>query len=165
MRPCLKTKNLSTEPDPPMWIVWVWEKGGCQEPFPEGGRCEVQIGTPEMTVSQLKLDYIKGLLAGREIKAPAQPSSGTCLPARATSLVTYQSPGWPPDSFGPCSHVLVMHFKVLTPFLPLPPPQTPCPQASLPTATLPPYNIHDFSTPCLFSPGHGQSAVCVCACV
>lgn len=108
-------------------------KRGCQKPLPEGGWCQVQMGTQKTVLAELKLDSIERLLSERSKLTQSTKN----LPA--TSLVTYQSPCCPPDTFSPFSRLLVMHFKVHTsipalltslPKLPGPPSS----QASLPAA-------------------------------
>lgn len=62
-------------------------------------------------MAQLKLDYI-------DCWQRDKSSHTACLRnSPATSLVTYQSPHWPPDSFSPYSRVLALHFKVHTSIL------------------------------------------------
>lgn len=67
---------------------------GCSEPLPEGGWCQVQMGTQRNTNLGSAQARLYRESAGREMK-------GSLRNLPATSPVTYQSRRWPPDSLVP----------------------------------------------------------------
>lgn len=100
-------------PNPNVDKMGLGERG-CQEPLPEGGWCQVQIGTQNDSLGSAQTRLYRET-AGREIKAHTLHVSATRLPLP----LLVSKPRWPPDSFSPYSRVLAMHFKVHTSILAL----------------------------------------------